>query len=53
MTALTVLADDARHAQPGHPDRPARMAAIRDALDADPVLAALPRLRGLLASREA
>ena len=53
MTALTVLADDARPAQPGHPDRPARMAAIRNALDADPVLAALPRLRGLPASREA
>ncbi|WP_420454877.1 histone deacetylase [Rubrivirga sp.] len=53
MTALTLLADDARHAQPGHPERPARLAAIRHAIAADPVLAALPRLSGGPVSRRA
>ncbi len=53
MTAVTLLADDARHAQPGHPERPARLAAIRDALAADPVLAALPRLAAESAPRRA
>ncbi len=53
MTAIALLADDARHAQPGHPERPARLAAIRDAIDADPVLAALPRRTGGPASRRA
>ena len=44
MTALWVQDDDAAHAQPGHPERPARLAAVRDALAADDGLAALPRL---------
>ena len=53
MTVLAVQADDAAHAQPGHPERPARLAAVRAALDADPVLAALPRVSGAPATRRA
>ena len=51
--ALFVQQDDAPHAQPGHPERPARLEAVRAALDADPVLAALSRLDADPASREA
>ena len=32
MTAVSVQAGDAAHAQPGHPERPARLAAVRHAL---------------------
>lgn len=53
MTVLAVQENDAGHAQPGHPERPARMAAVRAAIDADPVLSALPRLTGDPASRHA
>ena len=53
MTLLAVQEHDAAHAQPGHPERPARMAAVRAALAADAVLAALPRVTGAPAPRRA
>ncbi len=53
MTVLSVQDGDGAHAQPGHPERPARLAAVRAALGADPVLAALPRLTGVPAARRA
>ena len=51
--ALFVQRGDAAHAQPGHPERPARLEAVRAALDADPVLSALPRLDAAAAPRAA
>ncbi|PAP76768.1 histone deacetylase family protein [Rubrivirga marina] len=53
MTATTFLDEHARHAQPGHPERPARLEAVRDAIEADPALAALPRLDAAPAPRKA
>lgn len=53
MTALWVQDGDAAHAQPGHPERPARLAAVRDALAADGELATLPRLAAEPAPRAA
>ena len=53
MTVLSIQGGDAAHAQPGHPERPARLAAVRAALDADPALAALPRRAGAPAGRRA
>ena len=53
MTVISVQAGDAAHAQPGHPERPARMAAVRAALAADPGLADLARVAGEPASRAA
>ena len=53
MTVLSVQDNDLGHAQPGHPERPARLAAIRAALDADPVLSAFPRITGVPAPRRA
>ena len=53
MTAYSFLKDHAGHAQPGHPERPARLDAVRAAIDADPLLAGLPRLAGLPADRGA
>ncbi len=52
MTAISVHHDDARHAQPGHPERPARLAAIRHAL-AGAGLAGLARVAGEPAPRGA
>ena len=53
MTVLSLQHGDAAHVQPGHPERPARMDAVRAALAADPVLAALPHLDGTPAPRPA
>ncbi|WP_412063510.1 histone deacetylase [Rubrivirga sp. IMCC45206] len=53
MTGLAILDGDAAHARPGHPERPERLAAIRAAIAADPVLAALPRLASAPAGRTA
>ena len=53
MTVLSVQDGDAAHAQLGHPERPARLAAVRAALSADPALAALPRITGAPAGRDA
>lgn len=52
MTAYSFLDDHAGHAQPGHPERPARLDAVRAAIEAAPALSALPRLSGLPAGRE-
>lgn len=53
MTAIALLDDDDGHASPGHPERPARLDAIREAVRADPGLGALPRLDAPPAPREA
>ena len=53
MTVISVQDGDGAHAQPGHPERPARLAAARDALGADPELARLTRVRGEPAARPA
>ncbi|MEM1116283.1 MAG: histone deacetylase [Bacteroidota bacterium] len=50
MTTISLQDGHAAHAQPGHPERPARLDAIRTAIETDPVLAALPRLSGFPAS---
>ena len=53
MTVTSFRDDHSLHAAPGHPERPARLAAVRDAIAADAELASLLRLRGQPASREA
>ena len=53
MTVTSLRDDHSLHAAPGHPERPARLVAVRDAIAADAELAALPRLFGQPASREA
>jgi acetoin utilization deacetylase AcuC-like enzyme len=53
VTATTFLDEHARHAQPGHPERPARLEAVRAAVEADPLLAGLPRLDAPPARRSA
>lgn len=40
MTAYTLRTDTSAHAEPGHPERPERLAAVAARLDADPVLRA-------------
>ena len=50
---VALLADDAGHAQSGHPERPARLAAVRDAIEADDRLRDLDRVEGGAAPREA
>lgn len=50
MTTISFLDGHAAHAQPGHPERPARLDAVRAAIQADPALAAIPRLSGFPAS---
>ena len=53
MAVLSLLADDAGHAQPGHPERPARLDAVRTAVEGDGRLRALERVGGGAAPREA
>ena len=53
MTALYVQDGDRAHAQPGHPERPARLAAVRDALGAAARLADAARVTGEPAPRPA
>ena len=53
MTLLSLRDDHAAHASPGHPERPARLDAVRDAIQADAVLSGLLRLQGQPASRQA
>ena len=53
MAVFSLLADDARHAQPGHPERPARLEAIRAAVAGDDRLRDVRRVEGGVASREA
>ena len=53
MTGLSFRPGHRRHADPGHPERPARLDAVAAALEADAVLRALPRVGGGPASREA
>ena len=53
MTTVSFLDSHASHAQPGHPERPARLEAVRAEIAADPVLAALPLLRPTPAPRVA
>lgn len=51
MTRIAITEGHAAHAQPGHPERPARLDAIVAALEADPVLEAIDRIEGAPASR--
>ncbi|GAB5537096.1 MAG: hypothetical protein Rubg2KO_33450 [Rubricoccaceae bacterium] len=51
MTVYSFRDDHAAHADPGHPERPARLDAIGAAIDADAELANLLRLQGQPASR--
>ena len=53
MTVYSFRDDHTAHATPGHPERPARLEAIRAALNADAELATLLRLQGRPASRTA
>lgn len=53
MTVLSLRDDTSGHASPGHPERPARLAAVRQRLAATPALASLPMIRGEPAPREA
>lgn len=53
MTVATFAQGHAAHAQPGHPERPARLDAVRAAVDADPALRALSWIEGGPAPREA
>lgn len=53
MTTTTFLDQHALHGQAGHPERPARLEAVRNAIAGDPVLAALPRLDAPPAPRRA
>lgn len=53
MTRITFLDGHEAHAQPGHPERPARLAAVADALRNDKTLADLLRIQGEPVSREA
>ena len=53
MTVYSFRDDHTAHATPGHPERPARLEAIRAALNADAELVTLLRLQGRPASRTA
>ena len=53
MAVLSLLSDDAGHAQPGHPERPARLDAVRSAVAGDDRLRDLEHVEGGVASREA
>lgn len=53
MTGYSLRPDHARHAEAGHPERPARLDAVARAIELDPGLAAAHRLEGSPASREA
>lgn len=53
MTVYSLCDDHAAHAAAGHPERPARLDAVRDAIEADVALAPLLRLHGPHASRTA
>lgn len=59
VTVYALRADSDAHAEPGHPERPERLHAVRKRLDADPVLAEardagrLVRVDGTEAPREA
>ena len=53
MTAVSILRGHHAHADPGHPERPARLDAVVRGLEADPALGALPRLEAPPASRAA
>ena len=53
MTVYSLLDGDDAHAEPGHPDRPARLDAIRRRIEGDSALDALVRIFGPPASREA
>ena len=53
MTGIALRPDHHAHADPGHPERPARLDAVADALAADPVLASLPVTAGAPASHDA
>ena len=53
MTVFSLRDDHATHAAPGHPERPARLAAVREAIEADAELAALLRVQGPSAPRTA
>jgi len=53
VTAVTFNASHAAHAEPGHPERPARLDAVAEAIAADPALADLVRLDAPPAPREA
>lgn len=46
MTLYSFREDHALHASRGHPERPARLAAVRDAIKADPGLAELVHVTG-------
>jgi acetoin utilization deacetylase AcuC-like enzyme len=52
VTVYTLRDDHARHATPGHPERPARLEAVRRRIHADPLLAGLHRIEGAPATRE-
>ncbi|MEL6615606.1 MAG: histone deacetylase [Bacteroidota bacterium] len=52
MTLYSLREGHARHAQKGHPERPARLDAVRRQIDADPLLSGLVRARGPAASWE-
>ncbi len=53
MTVYTLLEDHAAHAEPGHPERPARLDAVRTWIERDARLRDLVRLPGAPAAREA
>ena len=53
MAVLSPLADDAGHAEPGHPERPARLDAVRARVASDDRLRDLERVEGGTAPREA
>lgn len=53
MTVYSLLEGDGAHAEPGHPERPARLAAVRRQISRDPLLADLVRISGRPAPREA
>ncbi|MDT0630634.1 histone deacetylase family protein [Rubrivirga litoralis] len=53
MAVLAFLDHDAGHAEPGHPERPARLGAVRAAIEGDERLTGLARVEGGAAAREA
>lgn len=53
MTGFSLRPDHARHADAGHPERPARLDAVARAIGMDDALGGLRRVEGAAASREA
>ena len=53
MAVLSLLSDDAGHAQPGHPERPTRLEAVRERIEGDDTLRGLHRAEGGVVSRDA